>query len=79
MNLRRLLLEVDTAIERPTPLERARAPERIERIGGTNIAVTEIDVETTGMDVTIQGVNLDFSSISKAIESAGALIHSMMQ
>jgi hypothetical protein len=77
MKIRRLLLDVDTAIQRPTPLELAGALEEVSGIEGVNITVTEIDVETVGMDVTIEGTNLDFAEISKAIESTGAVIHSI--
>jgi uncharacterized protein len=77
MNLRRILLDVDTVIQKPTPLELAAALENVRGLEGVNVTVTEIDVETVGMEITIEGTNLDFGLISKAIESTGAVIHSI--
>ena len=77
MKIRRLMLDVDTAIQRPTPLELAITLENVRGVEGVNITVTEIDVETVGLDVTIEGTNLDFAMLSKVIESTGAVIHSI--
>jgi hypothetical protein len=40
MKIRRLLLDVDTAIQRPTPLELALALKNLEGVEGVNITVT---------------------------------------
>jgi hypothetical protein len=79
MNLRRLVLDVDKAIARPTILEIANAIEGAPNVEGVNITVTEIDVETVGMDVTIEGNGLDYVAIVQAIESTGAVVHSVDQ
>ena len=42
-----------------------------------NITVTEIDVETVGREVTIQGEMLDYDAIVNVIEKAGAVVHSI--
>jgi hypothetical protein len=40
-------------------------------------APTEIDVQTVGMDVTVEGDNIDLDSLFRAIESTGAVVHSI--
>ncbi len=79
MNLRRLVLDVDKAITRPSILEIASAIEAVPNVEGVNVTVTEIDVETVGMDVTVEGNGFEYNAIAKAIESTGAVVHSVDQ
>lgn len=79
MNLRRVVLDVDKAISRPSLLEIARAIEAVSGVQGLNITVTEIDVETVGTVVTIEGEGLDYDAIVAAIERTGAVVHSIDQ
>lgn len=79
MNIRRLLLDVDKAIARPTILEIAGAVASCSGVEGLNVTVGEIDMETVGMDITIEGANLDYEEIVGAIEATGAVVHSVDQ
>lgn len=79
MNIRRLLLDVDKAIGQPSLLDIARALDAVSGIEGINITVTSIDIETVGMEVTIEGENLDYAQVQQAIESTGAVVHSIDQ
>lgn len=79
MNLRRLVLDVDKAVSRPSLLEIAGAIEAVGGVHGLNITVTEIDVETVGTVVTIEGERLDYDAIVAAIERTGAVVHSIDQ
>lgn len=79
MNVRRLVLDVDKAKARPSVLEIAEAIYRCSGVESANITVTEIDLETVGMDITIEGQQLSYDQILKAIESTGAVVHSIDQ
>jgi uncharacterized protein len=79
MNIRRLVLDVDKAISRPTILEIGEAIEKVSGVAGFNITVTEIDIETVGMDITIEGEQVDYEALVKAIEQTGAVVHSIDQ
>lgn len=79
MNIRRLVLDVDKAISRPTLLEVGEAIEKVAGVAGFNITVTEIDIETVGMDVTIEGEQIDYEALVKAVEQTGAVVHSIDQ
>lgn len=79
MNIRRLVLDVDKAVARPSIIELAIAIERAQGVEGVNITVTEIDVETVGMDVTVEGDHIDYEALVSAIESCGAVVHSIDQ
>lgn len=79
MNVRRLVLDVDKAIARPSLMEIAAAIEAVQGVEATNIVVTEIDIETLGMDITIEGERMDYDSIVRAIENTGAVVHSIDQ
>lgn len=77
INIRRLVLDVDKAIARPQLPEIAASIDAVEGVDAVNITVTEIDVETVGMEVTIEGEMLDYDAIVNAIEKAGAVVHSI--
>ncbi len=79
MNIRRLVLDVDKAMARPSLLGIAEAISACPGVEGANITVTEIDIETVGMEITIEGENLDYDALVKAIEAAGAVVHSIDQ
>lgn len=79
MNLRRLLLDVDKAIARPSLLDIAKAIEGCKGVEGFNVTVSDIDIETVGMDVTIEGTGLDYDEIVGAIENTGAVVHGIEQ
>jgi hypothetical protein len=77
MNIRRVLLDVDKAMDRPSLVELATAIDAIDGVEALNITVTEIDLETVGLDITIEGMSLPYDKIIEAIESAGAVVHSL--
>jgi uncharacterized protein len=77
MNIRRLLLDVDKAIEMPTILEIAEVVEGVNGVDGANITVTDIDVETVGMEITVEGEHIDYPALVEAIEKVGAALHSI--
>lgn len=74
MNIRRLVLDVDKAIARPKLTEIAAAIEKVPGVEAINILVTEIDIETLGMEITIEG-----ERIVRAIEETGAVVPSIDQ
>lgn len=79
MNIRRLVLDVDKARARPSLPEIGEAIARCAGVEAFNITVNEIDIETVGMDITIEGAGLDYDRIAAAIESTGAVVHSIDQ
>jgi len=79
MNIRRLVLDVDKARARPSLLDIAQAVERCAGVEALNLTVGEIDIETVGMDITVEGERLQYDEILKAIDSTGAAVHSIDQ
>lgn len=77
MNIRRVLLDVDKAVKRPDLIDLAGAIEGVRGVEGVNITVTEIDIETVGMEVTVEGDGIDADALVKTIESVGAVVHSI--
>jgi uncharacterized protein len=55
MNIRRVLLDVDKAIQRPEIVDIAKAIDAARSVAGLAITVTKIDVHTVGMDVSVEG------------------------
>jgi hypothetical protein len=77
VNIRRLQLDVDKAVHRPDLLELAEAIDGVPGVEAVNITVTDIDIETVGTEVTIEGDNIDIRALTAAIEKAGAALHSI--
>ena len=78
-NLRRIVMDVDKAIQQPDVLDLAAAIDEVPGVEVVNITVTEIDIETVGMEVTVEGDGIDLLQLVKAIERAGAMMHSVDQ
>jgi len=79
VNIRQLLLDVDKAVVRPSILEIAAAIDACRGVEAVDITVEEIDIETVGMNVSIEGDGMDYEQIVRAIESTGAVVHSLDQ
>ena len=77
MNIRRLVLDVDNAGPHPSLVEMGSAISEQPGVEGFNITVTERDVDTLGVNITIEGTDLDYDAIELAIRKVGAVIHSV--
>ncbi len=79
MNIRRLVLDVDKAIAKPAVTELAETICSVAGVEAVNITVTEIDIETVGFNVTIEGEHISYPDLVQAIEDSGAAVHSIDQ
>ncbi|MEZ0367337.1 DUF211 domain-containing protein [Mycobacterium sp. pUA109] len=77
MNIRRLQLDVDKAMARPDLLELAEAIDQTPGVDALNITVAEIDLETVGLEITVEGENIDVPRLIREIEKVGAAVHSI--
>jgi hypothetical protein len=77
MNLRRVRLDVDWAIGGPNIAMVATGIDDVKGVEAANITITEIDLETVGTDIVIEGNGLDLEALTSAIEQAGAVVHSI--
>jgi hypothetical protein len=77
MNVRRITMDVDKAVKRPDLLELAEAIDAVAGVDAFNITVGDIDIETVGMDITVEGDDIDVPALVAAIERAGAAVHSI--
>lgn len=77
MKIRRVLLDVDKAIQQPEIVDIAQAIDTAPGVAALNVTVTEIDVQTVGMEVTVEGEDIDLHALVRAIESTGAVVHSI--
>jgi hypothetical protein len=79
MNIRRLLLDVDKALARPSLLDIGQAISACRGVEALNITLGDVDVETMGLDITIEGNDLNYEEISAAVEHTGAVVHGIEQ
>ncbi|GBE11277.1 hypothetical protein BMS3Bbin12_00431 [bacterium BMS3Bbin12] len=76
MNVRRVMLDVDKARGGPELVDIAEAIEGVAGVEGVNITTTEIDEETVGLQVTVEGDGIDYDALIDAIGHTGAAVHS---
>lgn len=79
VRIRRVVMDVDKTVQRPDVIELGEAIEKVEGVEASNITVTEIDIETVGMDITVEGDGIDWAGLRRAIERTGAVVHSIDQ
>jgi hypothetical protein len=79
MNIRRIVLDVDKAISRPGVISLAGKISEVPGVQAVNVTVTEIDIETVGMNITVEGDGIDDAALLNAIEMAGAVVNSIDQ
>ncbi|WP_018549440.1 DUF211 domain-containing protein [Streptomyces sp. LaPpAH-108] len=77
MPVRRLVLDVDKTVAEPDLIHLALVIEAAPGVQAVNIAVTEIDIETVGTNVTVEGDDIDVAELTRAIERTGAVVHSI--
>ncbi|QIW25356.1 hypothetical protein EWF20_09350 [Sulfolobus sp. S-194] len=77
MPIRRLVLDVLKPIRGTSIVDLAEKISSIEGVDGVNISVTDMDVETMGLMIVIEGSNLNFEEIKKLLEEEGCAIHSI--
>jgi hypothetical protein len=79
MGIKQLMMDVDKALDRPSLIEISAAIEAQKGVEGLSIVVTEVDMETVGMEITVEGEELNYDQIVSAIERTGAVVHSLDQ
>ena len=77
MPIRRLALDVDKVIDRPEMVTLARSLEKVDGVTAVNITVNEIDIETVGTIITLEGDDINTDALFAAIERVGAVVHSV--
>ncbi len=77
MKIRRITLDVDKGFSEPTIIDIAKGIDNVAGVSAFNISINEIDMETVGMIITVEGEDIDYPSLIKAIESTGAVVHSI--
>lgn len=77
MNLRRVVLDVDKGLNRPSLVELAETIERVPGVEAVNVVVTEMDMETMGTSITVEGNMINYEALIASIEDVGAVIHSV--
>ena len=77
MRVRRVKLDIDWANSGPGIVAVAAAVEAVDGVEAANITITEIDMETVGTDVIVEGDGIDLEALTAAIEDTGAVVHSI--
>ena len=77
MSIRRVVLDVDKSLNRPTLVDLVESIEKVSGVEAVNVSVTEMDMETMGTNITIEGANINYQELINTIEDSGAVIHSV--
>ncbi|MGB6491264.1 MAG: DUF211 domain-containing protein [Methylovirgula sp.] len=79
LNIRRLVLDVDKARSMPSLNDIAQAIQNCRGVESCNITVIDVDIETVGTNITIEGNGIDYDEVVRQIENTGAAVHSLDQ
>jgi len=74
--IKRIILDV-LKPHAPSIIELAERLGSLEGISGVNISLEEVDADTDSIKITIEGNNIDYKTVKKAISECGAVIHSI--
>ncbi len=77
MNLRKIVLDVAKGLNRPTLVELANTIGEVSGVESVNIVVNEMDMETMGLIVTVEGDGIDSDTLLSEIEENGCVVHSI--
>lgn len=77
MAIRRLVLDVLKPIRGTSLVDLAEKIASLEGVEGVNISVTDMDVETMGLMIVIEGTNINFEEVKQTLENQGCAIHSI--
>jgi len=72
--IRKLVLDVLKPIKGPSIVEMAEKLSKIEGVEGVNISVTDMDVETMGLIVVIEGNDIPYAKVRELIEEMGSAL-----
>jgi len=75
-NIKRVILDV-LKPHKPTIIEIAEHLGSLNGVSGVNISLEEVDTDTDSIKITIEGSNIDYNAVKKAITDCGAVIHSV--
>lgn len=77
MNIRRIVLDVAKGLNRPTLVELANVIGKVKGVDAVNISVNEMDMETMGLMITVEGDGIDSDLLIKEIDEIGCAVHSI--
>jgi hypothetical protein len=79
LNIRRVRLDVDWAAGGPGIVAVTEAIAAVDGVEAVSVTVTEIDMETVGTDVIVEGTGIDIDDLVGSIDGSGAVVHSIDQ
>ncbi|ABP96077.1 MULTISPECIES: DUF211 domain-containing protein [Metallosphaera] len=77
MTIRRIVLDVLKPIRGSSIVDLAERLDNLEGVDGVNISVSDMDVETMGLMVVVEGEDVDFKEVQNILEEEGCAIHSI--
>ncbi|MEO3993721.1 MAG: DUF211 domain-containing protein [Desulfurococcaceae archaeon TW002] len=77
MGLKKIVLDVLKPIREPTLITLAKNLSRVSGVREISITVSEMDVETVTLVITINGNDIDFEEVESTLRELGVALHSV--
>ncbi|MCC6033630.1 MAG: DUF211 domain-containing protein [Desulfurococcaceae archaeon] len=77
MGLKKLVLDVLKPIREPTLVTLAKNLSKVNGVREVSIVVSEMDVETVTLVVTINGDDIDYEEVENTLRELGVALHSV--
>ena len=74
LTIRRIVIDVDKPLKMPSLMEIAASIHRCRGVQASNVTVTEVDQETVGTNITIEGDGMDYEEIVRIRPSSDIVI-----
>ncbi len=79
LRIRRLVLDAAIPTKGTSLIKLAESLLKVDGVRAVNITVDDVDVEVLGLIVVVEGDDIDYGEVERAIEKAGGVIHSLDQ
>ncbi len=77
MGLKKLVLDVLKPIREPTLVTLAKNLSKVNGVREVSIVVSEMDVETVTLVITINGDDIDYEEVESTLRELGVALHSV--
>ncbi|ACB39039.1 DUF211 domain-containing protein [Pyrobaculum neutrophilum] len=75
--IRRIVIDAAIPTKGITIVDVAKELYRVEGVKAVRVTVDDVDVDVLGLAIVVEGVNVDYGELEKALERVGGVVHSI--
>ncbi|ABL88300.1 protein of unknown function DUF211 [Pyrobaculum islandicum DSM 4184] len=75
--IRRIVIDAAIPTKGVTIVDVAKELYKVEGVKAVRVTVDDVDVDVLGLAIVVEGVNVDYDELEKALEKVGGVVHSI--